>query len=113
MPTKNFKALLVALSLYVLISPLSTYNTLAMFGLVESKYVIPQMILTGIMIMFAIVASQPLSHHCRTNEGIAHPKKRLWFFGFYVIGPPVLGAYYYFKFRPEQNSLRISTEVSA
>ncbi len=96
-PTRNFQALVLALTFYVIISPISSYNTLAMFGLVESRFVVPQLIATAIMIFFAIIASKPIGHHCRTNEEISTRNRIFWQVGFYVIGPPILFAYYRWK----------------
>ena len=99
MPKRNYNALIISLGVYVLMSPLATYNSLAMFGLVESRYVPLQLTLTAIMIVFAIIGSQPLSKHCLANPIVRPLPRKLWIVGFYIIGPPVLYVYYrlYYK----------------
>jgi hypothetical protein len=98
MPERNHKALMASMVLYLIVSPLSTYNTLAMFGVVESRLVPVQLSITAVMIFFAIVASRVLGKHCATNETCKPTERRLWTAGFYVIGPPVLYAYYRLRY---------------
>ncbi len=102
-PKLHHRSLYIAIAIYVVMSPLSTYNTFAMFGLVESKLPGLQLALTLIMIGFAIVASKPLSRHLSTNSEVEYPK--LWTAGFWVIGPPVLFAYYHLRLRRKPDLL--------
>jgi hypothetical protein len=99
MPPFHYRAMLVALSLYVVVSPLSTYNTLALFGLVQSRLVPVQLTITAIMIVFAIIAGRPLGKHCSSNTRFDKLERWLWTGGFYIIGPPVLFAYYRLRFK--------------
>jgi hypothetical protein len=92
-PSRNLSALRAALALYLVMSPLSLYNTAAMFGLVESRYVPVQLAMTAVMIYFAIVASKSIGHHCHTTEPPSLART-LWMVSFYIIGPPALYAYY-------------------
>ena len=91
------RSLYAATAMYVLMSPLATYNTLAMFGIVESRLPGLQLALTAVMIALAYVASKPLSSHLRVNPEVDNP--RAWIAGFWLIGPPVLFAYYHLRFR--------------
>ncbi len=86
--------MLVALSLWAIISPLSTYNTFAMFGIVKSQWVPVQLAVTAVMIGFAMVAGSYFGKHCLQNASLTKAGRRAWVFGFYVIGPPVLYSYY-------------------
>jgi hypothetical protein len=98
METRPYRAMLIALSLYVLCSPLSTYNTLAMFGVVESRMVPLQLGITAIMIAFAVVAGSAMGRHCTALEdGIA---RKLWIAAFWIVGPPALYAFYHFRLKP-------------
>jgi hypothetical protein len=98
MPRRNYKALLIALAIYIGLSPLSTYNTLAMFGVVQSRYVPLQLSITAVMIVFAFIAGGPLGKHCLADKQ-RHPVERwLWTGGFYILGPPILFAYYRLRF---------------
>jgi hypothetical protein len=97
MPRANLRSLYVSLGLYLIVSPLATYNTFAMFGLVGAKFVPFQIGVTIVMICFAWFASAPISQHC---GGHPHRTKRvLWIISFYVIGPPLLFAYYVFHIK--------------
>lgn len=96
---RPYRAMLVALALYALCSPLSTYNTLAMFGLVQSRLVPLQLSITAVMILFATVAGTHLSRHCvHLEQG---RRKVLWLTSFWVIGPPALYAFYHLKLKPQ------------
>ncbi len=95
----HLRSLYIAIAIYVVVSPLSTYNTFAMFGLVEAKLPLLQLAMTAVMICFAIVASRPLSKHMRENPNVEYPK--IWTIGFWVIGPPALFAYYHLRLRPK------------
>lgn len=96
--TVTYRAMIAALALYLLCSPLSTYNTLAMFGLVESKWVPIQLAITAVMILFATVAGTRLSRHCiALVEG---PRRTVWLVSFWIIGPPALYAFYHLRLRP-------------
>lgn len=91
-PKLNYYCLLISLSLYLLLSPLSTYNTFALFGMVESRYVAVQLTITAIMILFGSIASKPIAKHCLAVT--ASQQRPLWIAGFYLIGPPILMVYY-------------------
>jgi hypothetical protein len=97
MESRPYRAMLVALGLYVLCSPLSTYNTLAMFGLVESRLVPLQVSITAVMICFAMIAGSAMGRHCSAIEVGA--KRRLWIAAFWVIGPPALYAFYHLRLK--------------
>jgi hypothetical protein len=98
---RPYRAMLVALALYVLCSPLSTYNTLAMFGLVQSRMVALQLSVTAVMILFATVAGTHMSRHC---VAIEHGKRRvLWLTSFWIIGPPALYAFYHLRLKSRSN----------
>jgi hypothetical protein len=93
----TYRAMIAALVLYLLCSPLSTYNTLAMFGLVESKWVAVQLSITAVMILLATIAGTKLSRLCvALVEG---PRRTLWLVSFWVIGPPALYAFYHLRLR--------------
>jgi len=94
MPPQGYRALIASITLYVIVSPLSTYNTLAMFGLVPSRYVPIQLSITAVMIGFAIIAGRSIGHHCSTNTRCDGARRVFWNIGFYIIGPPVLYIYY-------------------
>ena len=98
MPTRSYKALLASVLLYVLVSPLSTYNTLALFGLVESRLVPLQLSITAIMIFFGVIAGSWLGKHSLATAQFSNTERRLWTVGFYIVGPPVLFAYYHTRF---------------
>jgi hypothetical protein len=113
MPLKALRALYICLGLYLIMSPLASYNTLAMFGLVTSRFVEIQLALTAVMICFAFVASAPLSKHCAHHAG---PRSKVfWIIGFYLVGPPVLFAYYQLRFKPataiDQIDSRLGVEI--
>ena len=99
LPQRQQQALFISLGLYLLNAPLGTYNTLAMAGIVaESRYVPLQLGVTAVMICFAILASSSLNDHCRSHDGLSRRERWLWRSGFYVIGPPVLFAYWRLRF---------------
>jgi len=83
----------ISLALYVLVAPLSTYNTFALIWSRSSHYAGLQLAITAVMIVFAIVAGRPIGQHCAANTS-SRIKRWLWTAGFYVIGPPVLYIYY-------------------
>ncbi len=94
MTHRGFQALIVSFVLYLLMSPLGTYNTFALFGLVESRFVPLQLSVTAVMIFFAVIAGGQLGPHCKANPECDGLARVLWMIGFYVIGPPVLVVYY-------------------
>jgi hypothetical protein len=95
----SYRAMYIALGIYLAMSPLGLYNTLALFGLVEARFVTLQIAMTASMIIFAIIASQPLGKHCENHPELRSTYKTFWKIGFYTIGPPVLYAYYWFLYR--------------
>ena len=99
MSSRSYKALLASLLLYVIVSPLSTYNTLALFGLVESRLVPLQLSITAVMIFFGVIAGSWLGKHLLATEQCSNIERRLWTAWFYLIGPPVLFAYYRTRFK--------------
>ena len=94
MTTRGYQALLVSFGLYLAVSPLGTYNTAAMFGFVESRFVVLQLSITAVMIFFAVIAGGQLGKHCLANPRVQKVARVLWTVGFYIIGPPVLYVYY-------------------
>jgi len=99
MPTRGYAALWISLSLYLLNAPLGTYNTLAMFGFVPSRFVALQLSVTAVMIVFAMIAGRTLGKHCLANEQCKKSERWLWTVGFYIIGPPVMYVYYRTRFQ--------------
>jgi len=96
MRANNRRFLYIAIGLYIVLSPLSVYNTVALFSQTESKLPGLQMAITAVMILFAYLASRPISEHLKLNSAVAYPK--LWVVAFYVVGPPALYAYYKLRF---------------
>lgn len=99
MTKRIYYAMMTALTLYVIVSPISTYNTLAMFGAVESSRLVAlQLSITAVMILFAMVAGSHFGKHVLTHEHYSKLERRIWIAGFYIIGPPILYAYYRFRY---------------
>ncbi|HZK76557.1 MAG TPA: hypothetical protein VFD13_06580 [Candidatus Kapabacteria bacterium] len=94
MPSHGYKAMMISLALYLLVAPLSTFNTFALLGLVHSIFPLVQIAITIPMIIFAIIAGRSIGKHCLANARCNSIERALWTIGFYVIGPPVLYLYY-------------------
>jgi|GEM_PF-2631054 hypothetical protein len=94
MPARGYKAMMISLALYLLVAPLSTFNTFALLGFVQGRYALVQIGITIPMIIFAIIAGQPIGKHCLANAQCNRLERVLWTIGFYVIGPPILYLYY-------------------
>ncbi len=94
MPTRGYKALMISLALYLLVAPLSTFNTIALLGLVHGRLPLVQLGISIPMIIFAIIAGRDIGKHCLANANCNRTRRWLWTAGFYVIGPPALYLYY-------------------
>lgn len=94
MPSHGYKAMMISLALYLLVAPLSTFNTFALLGLVHGRYAFVQIGITIPMIIFGIIAGRSIGKHCLANARCNRIERWLWTIGFYVIGPPVLYLYY-------------------
>ena len=94
MPIRGYRALMSSLALYILVAPLSTYNTIALLGFAHSRYALVQIAITIPMIGFAIWAGRYIGRHCLANARCTPPWRWFWTVGFYVIGPPALYLYY-------------------
>lgn len=86
--------MMISLALYLLVAPLSTFNTFALLGLVHSIFPLVQIGITIPMIIFAIIAGQSIGKHCLANARCNRIERVLWTIGFYVVGPPILYLYY-------------------
>ncbi len=94
MPARGYKALMMSVALYALVSPLATWNTFALLGLAHSLLPLLQLAITVPMIVLAIIAGQSIGKHCLANDQCNRVSRVFWTIGFYVIGPPALYLYY-------------------
>ncbi|HZK76872.1 MAG TPA: hypothetical protein VFD13_08195 [Candidatus Kapabacteria bacterium] len=94
MPSHGYKAMMISLTLYLLVAPLSTFNTFALLGFVHGLFPLLQVAITIPMIIFAIIAGRSIGKHCLANARCNRIERVLWTIGFYVIGPPILYLYY-------------------
>ena len=78
MPTRGYKALMISLALYLLVAPLSTFNTIALLGLVHGRLPLVQLGISIPMIIFAIIAGRDIGKHCLANANCNRTRRWLW-----------------------------------